>query len=262
MTGWLITGAVLAFAIRHHLITYDHKLKQLERFDRERTELFGNISHEIKTPLSVISTYTQLIKKKLESLPDAEGSVDDSLLIISEANKLGLIVSQALELARIQEGSMVKDLKPCRIGEIIAEAVSSHFAGTEKGSLAGKNRNRIDLKIDEDLPQVLADAPRIAQVVVNLVTNAVRHTQDGIITVSARENGKHIALSVSDTGSGMTKDEAALVFDRWYTKSVSTATGLGLYICKHIVEAHGGGIMVESEPGKGSCFTVTLPAVQ
>jgi signal transduction histidine kinase len=253
--GCLAAAAVLALAISHHLFVYDHKLKTLERLDRERAELFANISHEIKTPLSVISTYAQLIKNRLELMPEAEGSVEDALLITSEANKLSLLVSQALELARIQEGSMVKNLKPCHIGEIITEAVSAHFAGTHDSN----NHNRIDLKIDGGLPPILADAPRIGQVVVNLVKNAVRHTKGGDITVSARDAGKSIALSVRDNGAGMTKEEAAMIFDRWYSGAGSTGTGLGLYICKHIVEAHGGGITVESEIGKGSCFTVTLP---
>ena len=262
ITGCIIAAAVLALAIWQHLIVYDHKLIQLKRLDRERAELFGNISHEMKTPLSVISTYAQLMKNKLESahsvaaMSDTKGSIEDALLIISEANRLSLIVSQALEVTRIQEGSMVKDKKLCHIGEIITGALSFHFADTS----AGNNQNRIDLKIDEGLPPILADAPRIAQVVVNLVTNAIRHTKGGNITVSAWDSGKHISLSVKDTGKGMTKEEAAMIFDRWYTGAGGTGTGLGLYICKHIVEAHKGKISVESESGKGSCFTILLPA--
>jgi signal transduction histidine kinase len=271
IAGCIFTAVTLAFAIWQHLIVYDRKLKQLERLDLERAVLFGNISHEMKTPLSVISAYAQLLKKKLEAMPapvpaaETEGrgsppgnSVDDALLIASEANRLGLIVTQALELSRIQEGrgSMIREMKPCHIGEIVAEAVSAHFSG----SAAGNNNNRIDLKINEGLPPILADAPRIAQVVVNLVANAVRHSSGGVITVTAFESEKSVALSVRDSGTGISKEEAAMIFDRWYTGAADTGTGLGLYICKHIAEAHGGRISVESEPGKGSCFTVFLPA--
>jgi signal transduction histidine kinase len=256
--GCLSAAVVLGLAISQHLIIYDHKLKQLEKFNRERTELFANISHEMKTPLAVISTYAQLIKNKLELRHEADGSVENALLITSEANKLGLVVSQALELARIQEGSMVKNLLPCHIGEIITETVSAHFAGTENSN----NNNRIDLNIAEGLPPILADAPRVGQVIVNLVKNAVRHTKDGEISISAQDMGKFISVSVRDTGKGMAKDEAAMIFDRWYSGSGSTGTGLGLYICKHIVEAHSGTITVESEIGKGSCFTVTLPIAE
>ena len=115
------------------------------------------------------------------------------------------------------------------------------------------------MKISEGLPPILADAPRIAQVIVNLVTNAVRHTRNGNVIVSAQTEGKYIALSVKDTGKGMTKEETSMVFDRWYSGKDGTGAGLGLYICKHIVETHGGQIGVESEEGKGSCFTVMLP---
>jgi signal transduction histidine kinase len=97
---------------------------------------------------------------------------------------------------------------------------------------------------------------------VNLVKNAVRHTSGGDITVYGRDAGDCVALSVRDSGAGMTKEEAAMIFDRWYSGAGSTGSGLGLYICKHIVEAHGGVISVESESGKGSCFTVMLPVAK
>ena len=255
ISGCLIAAATLALAIHRHIVVYDHKAKRLEKLDQERVELFGNISHEMKTPLAIISTNAQLMKNKLELLPETQGSVEDCLLIISEANQLGLIVSQALELFRTAEGRMVRDLKPCRIGEIITEAISTHFAG----SPAGNNHNRIDLKIAENLPPIMADAPRIAQVVVNLVANAIRHTKGGVITVSANLHRKHIDLSVKDNGKGMTKEEMSLIFERWHTGAGDTGSGLGLYICKRIVDAHGGKISVESRPGKGSTFTATLP---
>ena len=261
ITSCIVAAAVLAFAIWQHLIIYDHKQKQLEHFDRKRSELFANISHEMKTPLSVISTYAQLLKNKMELLPQAEGSVENAMLIISEANRLGMIVSQVLELARMQESNMKQDLKPCHIGEIISEAVSAHFTSAAENN----NHNRIDLKIDDDLPMILADAPRIAQLVVNLIANAIRHTKGGLITVSARtssagrKKGNIIVLSVQDTGKGITQEEAKMIFDRWYTSAGGTGTGLGLFICKHIAEIHGGEISIESEPGKGSCFNVILP---
>ena len=229
----------------------------MEKLDDERAKLFSDISHEMKTPLAVISAHAQLMRNKLELLPEAQGSIEDALLIISEANQLGMIVQQALEYARIQESGMVWNKTSCHIGEIIAEAVSTHFAGPSSGN----QYNRIDLKIEENLPPIIADAKRISQVVVNLVTNAVRHTQNGVITIAASGREKQILLSVTDTGTGMSKEETDQVFNRWQTGAGDTGTGLGLYICKHIVESHGGGITVESEPGKGSCFAVTLPVL-
>lgn len=255
IVGCLMSSAALAVAIYQHIVVYDRKQRQLEQLFRERTELFGNISHEMKTPLAVISTYAQLLKNKLEQLPETSGSVNDALLIISEANQLGMTVSQALEFARTTEGRMLQGLSPCHIGEIITDAVATHFAG----SASGNNNNRIDLKITGGLPPILADARRITQLVVNLVSNAVRHTSGGVVTVSAYKRGGFIYLSVADTGKGMTKDEIALIFERWHTVSGGTGTGLGLYICKRIAQAHGGEITVDSEPGKGSTFTVTLP---
>ncbi|MCL1835836.1 MAG: HAMP domain-containing histidine kinase [Oscillospiraceae bacterium] len=255
IVGCLIASLALAAAIFQHIVVYDRKQKQLEQLDEERAKLFGNISHEMKTPLAIISTHAQLMRNKLEQLPEAQGSIEDALLIISEANQLGMIVTQALEYARIQEGGMKWSMKPCHVGEIIAEAVSMHFAGPSSAN----NHNRIDLKVNEGLPPIMADSRRIAQVVVNLVTNAVRHTKGGVITIAATERDKQVVLSVTDTGSGMTKEEIGQIFDRWHTGSGDTGTGLGLYICRNIAESHGGSITVESEPGKGTCFEVLLP---
>jgi len=251
----VIASITLAVVIHQHLIIYDRKMKQLEQLDRGRAELFSNISHEMKTPLTVISTYAQLLKNKLELLPEAQDAVEDSLLITSEANQLGLIVSQALEFSRTTEGTLIQEIKPCHIGEIITESISSHFSGAS----GGNNYNRIDLKIDEGLPPILADAARVRQVVVNLVSNAVRHTKGGIITISASLREKSVVLSVTDNGEGIPEEEIPMIFERWYTGAGNVGSGLGLYICKQIVEAHNGKITTQSELGKGTCFTVFLP---
>ncbi len=253
----IVVSVVLAIAIYQHLVIYDRRQKQLEHLNKERVEMFGNISHEMKTPLAVISTYAQMLKNKLELLAEEEDYVEDTFLIISEANQLSLMVSQALEFTRISEGAVVQNMKPCRIGEIISESIAMHFAGTTKSN----NNNRIDLKLAEGLPMVTADATRIGQVVVNLTVNAIRHTKNGTIIISAKQKGKNIVIKVEDTGEGMSKEEMSQIFTRWYTGEGGTGSGLGLYICQQIIDAHGGKISVDSELGKGSCFTVTIPII-
>ncbi len=251
----IVVSVILAIVIYQHLVIYDRRQKQLERLNRERVEMFGNMSHEMKTPLAVVSTYAQMLKNKLELLTEEEDYVEDTLLIISEVNQLSMMVSQALEFTRVSEGAIIQDMKLCRIGEIISESIAMHFAGTTKGN----NNNRIDLKLAVGLPPIMADATRIGQVVVNLIVNAIRHTKNGTITISVKQGGKDIIIEVKDTGEGMSKEEVSQIFTRWYTGKDGTGNGLGLYICQQIVDAHGGKISVDSELGEGSCFTVRLP---
>ena len=253
ITSCFFASLFLAFAIGHHIAVYDKKQQRLQQMDQEKTELFGNISHELKTPLAIISTLAQRMKSKYESIPDAQGAVTDALLISAEADRMGMLVSQVLELTRIAEGRIVGERKPCNIDEIIHHAMSTHFA-------VSLNNNRIDLKIEEGLPPVLADASRIAQVVVNLVDNAERHTSNGRIVISIVRQGTHISVTVADNGIGIDKAKMLLIFERYYTGGEHGGTGLGLYICRHIVEAHDGKISVTSQPGKGSRFTFPLPA--
>lgn len=250
--GFLGAAAALALGIRQLITVYDHKQKRLEQLDREKTELLGNISHEMKTPLTVITTLAYDMRDKFEKIPETQDAVENSLLIATEAERLAMLVSQVLQLTQLEEGRMVRDKKPCNIDEIIHGAMAAHFTHSLKG-------NRIDIKIEEGLAPVLADAARIEQVIVNLVANAERHTSKGNITVSAQSRGEGVLITVSDTGAGIEKEKIPLIFERYYTGANDTGTGLGLYICKHIVNAHGSKIHVQSEEGKGSTFMFSLP---
>jgi signal transduction histidine kinase len=139
-------------------------------------------------------------------------------------------------------------------------AVDTHFP------ILNKNNNRLMLELDPDLPEMDGDAPKIIQVLVNLIANAIRFTVNGEIIVSARYTDGFIETTVSDTGIGIAQERQDTIFERFSKNEsptgVETGTGLGLYICKYIVEAHGGTICVESEKGKGAAFRFTIPAIQ
>lgn len=230
----------------------------LEQLDKLKTEFLGNVSHELKTPLTVMSGYAQTSEMQLSAQPENEAVANKMKIISSEAERMALMVGQILDVTRIEEGRMIIDKKPCRINEIIQSAADTHFP------ILNKNNNRLKLKIDSGLPKINADALKITQVIVNLIANAARFTADGEITVSARYADGFVETIVSDTGAGIEKERLDDIFGRFNKNDspagTETGTGLGLYICKYIVEAHGGKIGVESEIGKGSAFRFTLPA--
>ncbi|SCL91833.1 sensor histidine kinase [Sporanaerobacter sp. PP17-6a] len=231
----------------------------LESLDRMKTEFLGNISHELKTPLAVISGYAQNAERQLlASPPETADAAGKMKVISSEAKRLGLMVGQILDITRIEEGRMNIETKVCGADELINVAISTYYP------MLNKNNNRLEVQIEEGLPDVLADPVRVSQVLANLISNAVRFTADGKITVSAKEEGNFVAIRVADTGTGIIRELLPFIFDRYVTKQKSgsgqdTGTGLGLYICRHIVEAHGGTISVESEEGKGTTFRFTIP---
>lgn len=146
--------------------------------------------------------------------------------------------------------------EPCHMDELIHNAVNTHFP------ILNQQGNQLEIQCSIDLPDVNADPGRVTQVLVNLIANAARHTADGVITVSAQVRKGRMEVAVADTGCGIPPEQLPALFDRFQTGDRDTGTGLGLYICKCIVEQHGGVISVESTLGQGSIFRFTLPLQQ
>ncbi len=232
----------------------------LERVNQLKTEFLGNVSHELKTPLTVMSGYAQTTKQLAERSAELDGGeVKRRMkLISSEAERLSLMVGQILDVTRIEEGRMAMEKHPCHVDEIIHSAVETHYP------MLNKNANRLEIHIDPGLPAVSADPARISQVIVNLISNAVRFTANGLITVTAKQEHTDIVVCVADTGSGISRDRLPHLFQRYSHNEKNgagqnTGTGLGLYICKHIVEQHGGTIRIESELEAGTSVFFILP---
>ncbi len=275
IAGLIIVSVSLGSTMSVQFRLYDEQQRELEKARRQleadkaaleslnqlKTEFLGNVSHELKTPLTVMSGYAQTTKQ-LAAKPDTldGGEVSRRMtLISSEAERLSLMVGQVLDVTRIEEGRMVMEPVRCYADEIIHAAVETHYP------ILNKNRNRLDIRIESDLPALHADPVRISQVIVNLISNAVRFTTDGVITISAKNEHGKILVCVSDTGVGITAEQLPHVFERYGKKQKSgggqdTGTGLGLYICKHIVEQHGGEIWLESKEGRGTSVFFTLPS--
>lgn len=232
----------------------------LERVNQLKTEFLANISHELRTPLTVVSGYAQTSRSTLSGLPGAENVADMMTLIASEAERMSLMVGQILDVTRIDENRMAFAPAECSLAEVIQKTLSTYYP------ILNKNNNKLSLQLPEDLPKALADASRVSQVLVNLIANAIRHTNKGLIVVSAAAQGDFLEVSVADNGEGIAPDRIPLLFERYKSRDSAkaqagknTGTGLGLFICKHIVDAHGGRIWIESFEGAGTTVRFTLP---
>jgi two-component system sensor histidine kinase VicK len=131
--------------------------------------------------------------------------------------------------------------------------------GTRYFQSFDEHNNQLEIMCNERLPEVKADADYIARIFVNLIHNATRFTHNGNITVSAAHTANNVTVSIEDTGCGIPPERLAFIFDKFYTNGNSTGTGLGLYICKKIIDAHGGEIKVQNKPGCGTKVSFTLP---
>lgn len=223
----------------------------LDRLSRLRGSLMATVSHEMRTPLTVMSVYAQLaVENFRESGVDAQTTADLAM-ISGEARRLADMASGFLTLTEEQENTKM-------YGPVDMGAVIKQMARLCEPMLT-KSKNRLELAISEELPIVSGNASECTQILWNLLDNAARHTQNGLIIISVRPEDGQIAVTVSDTGEGIPNELLSHVFERRVAGN-GESTGLGLAICKEIVDAHGGTIAIESELNKGTAVTFSLPA--
>ena len=233
--------------------TFNSMASNLEKAEQLRRNMVADIAHELRTPLTNLQGYLEAIRDKVVK-PDAE--MIDSLN--EDAVMLSRLVNDLQELSLAEAGALKLDCQPDDIARLIKQAVASTQARATAKGLA------LTTDLAGGLPPLNIDAYRISQVLRNLLDNALAHTDEGGITVSARQHGQQVEIAVADTGQGIPPEDLGNIFGRFYRVDKSRAratggTGLGLTIAKRLIEAHGGDIRVESELGQGSRFTITLP---
>ena len=229
----------------------------LEEMDRLRAEFLGMVSHELRAPLTSIKGSTDTLLESLHSLDPAE--VAQFLRIIKfQAERMRNLISELLDVARVETGSLSVAPEPAEVTALVDEARNTF--------LSGGGRDNIVIDLEPDLPWVMADRRRIAQALGNLLTNAARYSQEtSAIRVSAGLEDSFVAIAVADKGRGMSPEQLPFLFTKFSRSEGDgerriTNSGLGLAICKGIVEAHGGRIRAESGGlGMGAKFTFTLP---
>ncbi|OGN75714.1 MAG: hypothetical protein A2X25_02800 [Chloroflexi bacterium GWB2_49_20] len=230
-------------------------LTRVRRLEKVRRDFISNVSHELRTPLASLKALTETLR---------DGALDDPKAaprflgrIETEVDALTQMTQELLDLTRIESGQVQLDLKSAAPGKLLASAADRMRAQAERTGLI------LTVESAMDLPEVHADAARLEQVLVNLVHNALKFTAPGgKVILSAGAKSGFVRFAVRDTGVGIPEDELERVFERFYKADrarSSGGTGLGLSIARHIVEAHGGRIWVESVEGRGSTFYFTIP---
>ena len=249
--------AVIAIENVRLFTEIQEKSRQLEVASQHKSQFLANMSHELRTPLNAILGYTEMM---VDGLYGAVSEKAQNVLERVQSNGkhlLGLI-NDVLDLSKIEAGQLTLAIEPYSVPDMVSTVMSA----TE--SLAKTKGIALVCELPPGLPRGQGDSRRLTQVLLNLVGNAIKFTDEGKVLIRARRQGDRFKISVIDTGLGIAKADQAKIFEEFQqVDNTSTrkkgGTGLGLSISRKIVELHGGYITVESEPGKGSNFKITIP---
>jgi signal transduction histidine kinase len=235
----------------------EEKGRELEIANKHKSQFLANMSHELRTPLNAILGYTELI------IDNIYGDVPEKIREVLERlekngrHLLGLI-NDVLDLSKIEAGQLILSLNEYSMGEVVQTAITAVEA------LAVEKKLELKTRIPQDLSIARGDEQRIAQVLLNLLGNAIKFTEEGEVRVEVTDSDETFLVSVADTGPGISEADQKIIFEEFQQADGSSTrekggSGLGLSIVKKIVKMHGGRIWVESDVGKGSTFRFTLP---
>jgi len=235
-------------------------LRREARLARLQTDFVNKVSHDLRTPLTSIRMFVETLQ--LGRLNDPERTQEALEIIAEETERLSTLINRLLDWARMESGRRTYDLRPEPLKPIVDAAVAA---------LAPQlilQPAEIAVDVPAGLPRVRGDRSALVEVLLNLLNNAHKYTgPEKRLAVEVRSDGHSVRIAVSDNGPGIARHDLKRVFDRFYRARdpldrIIEGSGLGLAMVKHIVLAHGGRIDVESELGKGTTFTITLPAVE
>ncbi|MGC9046283.1 MAG: sensor histidine kinase, partial [Thermodesulfovibrio sp.] len=246
-------------------------ITQEKEVDRLKTEFITVVSHELRTPLTSILGFIEMINKKFvenilphldlndSKLSKAVSKINKNFnIIFSEGERITSLINDVLDISKLESGKAIWNFTEISLNEVITDAYKAVSSLFEQKGLP------FYMEIQPGLPEINADKERLIQVVINLLSNALKFTEKGYVKCKAQLNGDEILVSVEDTGIGIPEEEKDRIFEKFkqvgdLIRGKPKGTGLGLPISKQIVEAHGGEIWVESQLGKGSIFYFTIP---
>ncbi len=222
-------------------------IRQLRHTTEQREDLLRAVSHDLRNPLQIVMLQTQRLQRHGD-----DRSRRPAAAILAATRRMDRMLRDLADAARSDSGGIVLEASPVPLRPFVTELLELSDGAMEA--------ERVENAVPEDAPAVLADPDRLDRILANLVGNALKYSQDRVV-VRARPDGAHVHVTVADQGPGIAEGDLPRIFDRYYRgqRHEGEGLGLGLYIVRKLVEAHGGRIWVESRPGHGSAFTFTLP---
>lgn len=249
--------------------------KAAEKANEAKSAFLSTVSHELRTPLTSVLGFAKIIRKRLEEkifqLVDTSDpktgktitQISENLqVVVSEGERLTTLINDVLDLAKIEAGKMEWSQESVSMEEVAERALTATTALFDQKNL------KVIREISLGLPDIIGDRDKLIQVMINLISNAVKFTDEGSITCRMHRKDDNVVVSIIDTGIGIKQEDYSAVFEQFKQVGGDTltdkpkGTGLGLPICKEIVEHHGGHIWLESELGKGSSFSFTIPVTR
>jgi len=237
-----------------------HDITGLRRLERVRRDFVANVSHEFKTPLTAIQGFAETLLAG--ALDDPQNRIRFLEIILEHSRRLARLTEDLLKLSKMDADRLELEIRRLSVSQFVESCIETAQRPAKEKDL------NLSVKLPERLPDIAADRPRLTEVLQNLLDNAIQYTPSGgQIRVSAAANGNEVTFTVSDTGIGIPRSDQPRIFERFYRVDVARSrevggTGLGLAIAKHLVEAQGGRIWVESEVGRGSQFHFTVPVFE
>lgn len=234
-------------------MSFNNLAASLEGVEHRRRELTSDLAHELRTPVTVIHGYLEMLNTgKIAFHPDIGGQM------VQETDRIQRLVNNVLELSKLEAGYLPLQLQVLQPFPILNQVATTFEAECLKANC------HLQLHYPSTLPAIFADPDRLTQILVNLVNNAITYSPQGIVTLRAWERGAMLWIAVMDTGIGIAAKDLPHIFERFWRTDQSRAlkigsTGIGLAIAKRLVELQGGHIEVESELGQGSCFRFSIP---
>ena len=256
LTGWIVLPIIILLIVGGLVLT-KHVVSKEMALARLKSDFVSNVSHELRTPLALIRLYAETLE--LGRITTKEKKQQYYRIIRKESERLTALINNILDFSRIEAGRKEYEFRETDIGDLVRNTLDSYRYQIEQQGFAFQE------SIDANLPVVRVDREAIARAVVNLVNNALKYSaEEKFLGVKLYSDNGAVKLEVEDRGIGIARRDQSKIFEKFYRTGDplvhnTKGSGLGLSLVRHITEAHGGDIAVESTPGKGSRFILSLP---